>query len=541
MNLKKFNISISLMAIVVVSLIFVQLYWIDNAIKLSSREFDRNVNEVLKQVADKLEKDEMVNKLKSHQQGKFLFFNTDSISSNVIVPDTGFDVMHLREVKKENDNLEISVVKDYKGEKTSSKIIKNIVDVSNDSLINFIEQNIELPISDINEKPQVEKVSKQVDSIIHNRVYHKTAIVGDIVKNLIEVDIYASIQDRLKNIDIEKIITEKLNEKGLDTNFYYGVYDDQNNLVTTNFDESETKNEISDSKYTTRLFPNDVIGKESNLKIYFPEQTVFVITKMWAVLLLSIIVMLSIIFGFAFTFRTILRQKKLSEMKNDFINNITHELKTPISTISLACQSLTDDSVSKDQNILKRYIGMINEENNRLGTLVEGVLKSAVFDKGNFDLELNDYIVSELIVEAINNIKFQVEKKEGEIVFENQLQKEYNIKLDKVHFLNIIINLLDNANKYSEIAPQIFVSIRETGNTIEISIEDNGIGISKDDQKRIFDKLYRVPTGNIHNVKGFGLGLNYVKTIIEKHGWKIRVDSQLGKGSKFIISIPKER
>jgi signal transduction histidine kinase len=231
------------------------------------------------------------------------------------------------------------------------------------------------------------------------------------------------------------------------------------------------------------------------------------------------------------------RQKKLSEMKNHFINNMTHEFKTPISTISLACEALRDKDIVKSGAVYDSYISMIDEENSRLSSMAEKILQSARLEKDKIALNKEQVDVHEIISEIMKNIQLQVENKGGKIV--TQLNAEKHIfQADKVHFTNVLFNLLDNAGKYTPKNPEIVIKTENSYSGIIITIKDNGIGISKSNQKKVFEKLYRVPTGNIHNVKGFGLGLSYVKTIVEAHGGKITLDSELNKGTKVIITLP---
>lgn len=260
---------------------------------------------------------------------------------------------------------------------------------------------------------------------------------------------------------------------------------------------------------------------------------------MWGLLLVSLAFMLALIFSFYYTISTIFQQKKLSEIKNDFISNMTHEFKTPISTISLAVEVLNDKSVEKSQERVSNYVKMIGDENKRLSLLVENILQTAILDKGEFKLKLQNIDVHTLIEQTFTNIKLQVENKEGQITSQLNATKPI-VNADRVHITNILFNLIDNALKYSKENPDIVVSTRNDDEGIFISVQDNGIGISKENQRRIFDTMYRVPTGNVHNVKGFGLGLSYVKAVIEKHGGSIKVESELGKGSMFTLYLPFE-
>ena len=224
-------------------------------------------------------------------------------------------------------------------------------------------------------------------------------------------------------------------------------------------------------------------------------------------------------------------------MKTDFINNMTHEFKTPISTIALACEALKDKDIQKSESIYNSYIGVINEENSRLGVMAEQILQTAVIEKGQLKLKKEVVDMHLIIEQAINSKKISAMEKGGEI--EMQLKaNDSQLQGDPTHLTNIIVNLLDNALKYTLNVPKIVVNTINTKDSLLIRIQDNGIGISKSNQKKIFDKLYRVPTGNLHDFKGFGLGLNYVKATVELHNGTVTVDSEPGKGSTFTIQLP---
>lgn len=244
-----------------------------------------------------------------------------------------------------------------------------------------------------------------------------------------------------------------------------------------------------------------------------------------------------IIVIFIVTLWVIFRQKRLSEIKNDFVNNMTHELKTPISTISLASQMLNDKSIPVENKNLSHISRVIETESKRLGYQVEKVLQMAVLDKGRLKLREKVVDVHEIIHSAVNNFGLQVEKRGGSLTWNPDAKKSV-IKADEVHLTNVISNLLDNAVKYCKEKPEIELSTRNENDKLVITIKDHGIGISKEDQKRIFEKFYRVPTGNLHNVKGFGLGLSYVKKIIEIHNGSIDVKSEPNKGTRFDIFLP---
>jgi two-component system phosphate regulon sensor histidine kinase PhoR len=217
---------------------------------------------------------------------------------------------------------------------------------------------------------------------------------------------------------------------------------------------------------------------------------------------------------------------------------MTHELKTPIATISLACEALNDEDMRKSERAMQTYVGMINEENKRLGVLVENVLRTAIFEQGEMQLRVQKIDIHEVIRQVIRNIEIQIKKKRGEIVVHLDAFNPI-VEGDQLHITNVVYNLLDNAIKYSGESPKVEVSTSNDNGFLSVAFKDNGIGISKENQKKIFDKLYRVPTGNVHNVKGFGLGLSYVKGVMEKHNGSVDVSSEQKKGSTFTIHIPQ--
>ena len=274
-----------------------------------------------------------------------------------------------------------------------------------------------------------------------------------------------------------------------------------------------------------------------HIELIFPESSKNLMSDVWKWLILGITFILIIIFCFGFIIFAVFRHKKLSEMKTDFINNMTHEFKTPISTIALASEILvnagTDSSLSK----IQRYSKIIQEENERMQSHVEQVLRMTKLDKGGYDLTKEETDVHELIQNAVHNLCLDLCEKEVNMVYKLEAQKHI-ISADQVHLTNIIKNLVENAYKYSPESPRIEISTANNSDGILVSIKDNGIGISSDKQKYIFDKFYRVPTGNVHDVKGFGIGLYYVKIMVNAHKGKISVKSDTGKGTRFDIFLP---
>ena len=289
-----------------------------------------------------------------------------------------------------------------------------------------------------------------------------------------------------------------------------------------------------------KLFPNDILGKENFLFIFFPDKNSHVISQVWLPISSSIVFILVIIFCFIYAIQVIIRQKALSDIKNDFINNMTHEFKTPLATVSLAVEALQDPDLSTQDKFRIRYLGIIKDENKRLVSQVEKVLQAAALDKNDFKLDLETLNLSDLLESTVDHISLQIEKRGGKITFVNKLRNP-EIEGDAFHLTHIFNNLMDNANKYSRENPMIRVEAWDDADQVVVTIQDQGIGMTRDAIKKIFDKFYRVPTGNVHDVKGFGLGLSYVKTMLEAHKGEIHVQSELGKGSTFTINLPKKQ
>ncbi len=339
---------------------------------------------------------------------------------------------------------------------------------------------------------------------------------------------------------IDSLIAVNLKEKGIKTAYEFGVYDPFTNRMLLQKTGRYPQELLTESfAYDLAVSPGTFYVPEK-LLIYFPNEQQFIIRQIWRLLSVSIVLFLIIIVSFYMTIQTIFRQKKLSEMKNDLINNMTHEFKTPISTIALACEALRDRDIQKSEDMYNSYISVISEENKRLGGMAEQILQQAVFSQGKMKLKKEVLDMHQIVEDAVNRKQLEVQAKEGSITI-SEKASESMVTGDKTHLTNTLINLLDNAIKYTLDTPKIVVNTINKRDRILIRVSDNGIGISKSNQKKIFEKLYRVHTGNVHDFKGFGLGLNYVKVILELHGGSVSVDSEPGKGSTFTISLPVEK
>jgi two-component system, OmpR family, phosphate regulon sensor histidine kinase PhoR len=356
---------------------------------------------------------------------------------------------------------------------------------------------------------------------------------------MIQMNIFGETELDPDTALVDSLLRYEFKNRGINTRYVWTVFSAGSMPLFGNGDDPQQslRDSLLTSRHRVSLRPDNIFSQPHMLAVYFPFQNGYILKSLWLMLVLSVLFVLFILLLFYYSISTIYRQKQFSEIKNDFISNMTHELKTPISTISLACEVLADSSVEKTQDRLNRYVSMIKEENKRLGGLVENVLQSALLDKGNFRLKTEPVDFHALLRNAVNSVRIQVENKSGEITMSLDA-KRFDIECDRTHTQNLIFNLLDNAIKYTPGQPLIRVSTVNTATGIQLCVEDNGIGISRENQKKIFDKLYRVPTGNVHDVKGFGLGLSYVKAIALKHGGDVFVQSEPGHGSQFYVNLP---
>ena len=343
---------------------------------------------------------------------------------------------------------------------------------------------------------------------------------------------------RIDMLLLDSLLTNEFAQRNMNTAWEFGIFNPFGNEISLKDKSFHEKALLNPNlSFHFELFPDDLLTHPDFLLLYFPNERQYLLGQVWPLVVISIILIIIIILSFTYTLIMYFRQGKLSELKTDFINNMTHEFKTPVSTISLACEALNDKDIQKSDELYHTYINIISEENRRLGLMAERILQSAALEKGDLVLhkELTD--LHEVLTEVIRNIGIQIEIKDGQIIKDFQATSSL-VEVDRMHLVNVVQNLLDNANKYTPLRPQIIVSTRDDANGLVFSIQDNGIGISKADQKKIFDKLYRVPEGNIHNFKGFGLGLSYVKTVVESHGGSVKLESEMKKGTKFEVFLP---
>lgn len=333
--------------------------------------------------------------------------------------------------------------------------------------------------------------------------------------------------------EINQVVSQSIKRSGVKQPYEYVIIDI---FRTPIFMSAGYRIEYIEQSREVQLTTNNSNYKEK-LYLYFEDDDNYIIRQLGPVIIASILMTTIIISAFALTVRTMFSQKKLSEIKSDFINNMTHELKTPLATISLAIDALTNEKVIGDPEKIRYYSTMIKDENKRMNKQVEKILQSARIERQEVKLNLQELNAHEIIRKVTDNLALQIQDREGSLTLNLQASRQ-TIKADEVHFSNIIFNLLDNAIKYSKDAPRIEVETLLHGGFFALRVRDHGIGMNKETQNRVFEKFYRAHTGNLHNVKGFGLGLSYVKGMVDAHGGKIKVDSTPGKGSTFTVLFP---
>lgn len=378
---------------------------------------------------------------------------------------------------------------------------------------------------------------RSMQEVLRRQYLYQKGLLNEVILQILSHAGNRPLIERADSVMIKNCLSAELANNGLNVPFVFAVVNSKDNIIyATNGYETGDDAE----RYSITLFPNT----DSNYKLYveFPTKQNYIFSSV-RFIIPTLALTLTLLIIFLYTIILAFRQKKITEMKADFINNMTHELKTPISTISLAGQMLSDDSIRKSPSSLKHLSQVITDESKRLRFQVEKVLQMSVFDNTASALKFTLVDANSIIAAVVNTFKIKVEKFGGSIDM-NLKATDSTVNVDEMQFTNVISNLLDNAVKYrnEEVTPHLSIKTLDLGNNkLEIQVIDNGIGIKKDDLKRIFDKFYRVSTGNLHNVKGFGLGLAYVKKMITIFGGSISAESEYGKGSKFIIQLPIAR
>ena len=544
MNKKGFRAIILLMSVALIGIISLQLYWILHDIQIKEQQFDQSVSQAMNAIVDRIETNEAYNilnervfKIDPSRITQLMIRDTATVIP-VTITDSGLEIpKHFVKpppLADDLDNADINIEFHRPGSSQTFLRVqrRNYFQRDASSQHTFHSSRITRIYGDSAEviiRQNEEKIKARLEKL--NDVMDKMAIEFAGPEN--------DIRNRVDSARLDSIIKYELYNRGVNLDVDYGVLNGKSNTFFIS-KSSVPANELLKSKYKTLLFPNDIISKPDYLIFHFPGSMKYVLASMWVMLLSSSMFTFIILFGFAYTIQVIYRQKKLSDIKSDFINNMTHEFKTPIATISLAVDSIKDPRVINNKEKFDYFTRIIREENKRMNAQVENVLQMALIEKGELNLKKGEVNIHTIIQNAVELIALQVESKGGSI--NCKLDAEIPLLVgDPIHLSNVIFNLLDNANKYSPEKPEITIGTSNSKTGITVRVTDNGIGMTKEMQKKIFEKFYRVSTGNIHDIKGFGLGLSYVKAVIEQHKGLIRVESETGKGSTFEFYIPFEK
>jgi two-component system phosphate regulon sensor histidine kinase PhoR len=511
------------MSLSLIGIILVQVYWFDKSFENNEEQFKYHVKQVLGNVADKLQKNEqysyyeMYNRLKDSigktpEKSDFLefgYYQRDSRTNETIIysnsinsEDYGISASFF---DKKLDSVKL---KNYTA-KRKTEIYKDDIDKS--SLKQRVTPDIKIEKSgrlDILDNAQFEIVYKDIAAV-------------------------KPIQERVSNEMMQKLLFEELNEYGVKTPFEFNVY--SNGLATKI--KSEGFRYEKKSTYSIPIFIDNDGNNKYQLLLTFPQKKKFLFSELIGICILSIIFTLIIIIAYASALNQLIKQRQISLIKTDFINNMTHEFKTPIATINLALDAIKNPKIIDDKEKVLRYLQMIKDENKRMHAQVENVLRISKLEKKELDINKESANIHDIIVDAIEHVNLIVDDRNGTITTHFDANRS-SVLLNDVHFTNVIVNILDNAIKYSPEEPVIDIYTENVKDFVIVKIKDQGSGMSKVAQKRIFEKFYREHTGDLHNVKGHGLGLAYVKRIIEDHNSQIFVESEKGKGSTFIIKVP---
>lgn len=497
------------------ALLFLQLGYIDAMVRMKKEQFDESVNTALYQASRNLELNETLRYLeKDVNETERRSSYKDSI--NIYDGEDSRDGEHVHQNSNRGnaDNAYSSFELKTMAMKPSS--MPKAVILKND-------------------KNYISDATKSLQEIVKNRYIYQKALLDEVVYNLLYTASDKPLKERINFKLLDQDLKTELVNNGVNIPYHFSVTTQDGREEYRCPDYTEDGKEYT---YSQILFRNDPSNNLGVVNVHFPDVNSYIFSSI-RFAIPSILFTVVMIIMFIFTVIVVFRQKKFSEIKNDFINNMTHELKTPISSISLAAQMLNDEAVTKSPTMMKHLGGVINDESKRLRFLVEKVLQMSMFDKKKVTFKKKELNLNELVETVANTFTLRVEHTGGHI--KTVLNAVYpTIYVDEVHFTNVIFNLLDNAVKYKHPDRGVELSIRTWNDKdrLFLSIEDNGLGIKKENLKKIFEKFYRVHTGNVHDVKGFGLGLAYVKNIVSQHKGEINVKSEKDKGTIFIISLP---
>ncbi len=524
MNKLFFRLLVLLMSLSLIGIILVQVYWFNTSFKNNEEQFRFHVKQVIGNVADKLQKEEAFSFIDKYKKLK------DSIGKEPQKSDF-LEFGYYQRDSRTNETIIYSnniISEDY-------NISSSFFDKKSDSikLKNFSSKRV----TEVFNNGNIDKSGMQQKMTPDIKI--KKAVKLDILDNaqfeIFFKDIAAvkPLQQRVSKERLSKLLKIELDEYAVKTHFEFSIY--SNGLATKI--QSENFHFDKENTYSIPVFKDNEGNNKYQLLVSFPHKEKFLFSELLGITLLSIIFTLVIVIAYTSALNQLIRQRQISEIKTDFINNMTHEFKTPIATINLALDAIKNPKVIDDKEKIQRYLQMIRDENKRMHAQVENVLRISKLEKKELEITKESYSIHDIIEEAVEHVNLIIEDRQGTITTHFQAGRT-TVLLNDVHFTNVLVNVLDNAIKYSPEAPIIDIYTENVKDFVIIKVKDQGIGMSKVAQKRIFEKFYREHTGDLHNVKGHGLGLAYVKRIVEDHNGQIFVESEKGKGSTFIIKLP---
>tara|TARA_B100000809_G_scaffold263627_1_gene317337 strand:+ start:21181 stop:22749 length:1569 start_codon:yes stop_codon:yes gene_type:complete len=519
MKKKIFVLIIFLMSVSLIGIITVQVFWIGNAIEIREKQFSHDVNYALTKTNERLSKKDFIDFTVQFKD----FFKRKKIAKQSDF--TKFEYEQINTSTNETFSFKSSGIYENTTYKGLDKFIKN------DSIliISLSSKNEVYKVKNLTDNTELSKVNEVERFTFYNNL-------SEIEKITLE-DAYQnkdkSIETRLSKKAIKEILSKELGELGIGIGYNFGVFnDDQLTAIKSNSFRDGVGN-----TFIVPLFTKDRHKNNCYLHVTFPEKEHYVFSDIGVMLLLSIFFTIIIMLAFASSLYQMVKQKKISDIKTDFINNMTHEFKTPIATINLALDAIKSPLIINDNEKVMKYVSMIKEENKRMHAQVENVLRISKLEKKQIDMDkiVVDYF--EILEDAMSHIALLLEDKNGVMNLHCSQTNSEGLG-NEFHLTNAFVNILENAIKYSDSSPQIDVYIENTVKSLTIKIKDYGIGMGKTAQKQVFEKFYREQAGNVHDVKGHGLGLAYVKEIIDNHQGRIFVGSEKGKGSTFTIVLP---
>ena len=556
MSKRKIRLLIALMSFALLGLIGFQAYWLRFMLETKQENFAKDVRTSLDQVVRKLEKQELV--VLAERQKKFesvakapkpkkkqapVYAEPTVQEEHPILTPPRQDVIFVRKSFMLPNGQLAEVTEEYTVDEDPEEARQRIrAEVEMNRMLKREQQKalrkmrlrtnrLVQNLGDRQAQSQAQLAQEKSERQDLEKVLQKTQLAKEVFSDFLFKD--RPILQRIQPGYLDSLIRKELADKDVTLDYSFGIETTPGNWVYTSSPEIKSQK----LAFTAALFPNDLHPTQDHLRIYFPESASYIWQTMGLSLAGSGLLLLVMIGCFYFAVLTILRQKKLATVKNDFINNMTHEFKTPITSISLATQLLQEElKPGKNESIL-RYLGIIKDENTRLGQQVERVLQTAQMEKEEITLKRKKVDISALVHQVAEINGPLIESVNGSLKL-NIGNLPSTVELDEVHISNVLNNLIDNAVKYSPSNPQVDILARTHDQGISIQVKDHGMGMPKEALSNIFDAFYRVPTGNVHNVKGFGLGLSYVKKIVEAHGGKVHVKSKLGEGSTFEIYLP---